>query len=398
MDRSVSAVNAPSSIWHNRGFLRLWIAQMISNAGTQIANVALPLTAILVLGATPTQIGLLGIASYLPNLLFGLLAGVWVYRARRRPILVGADIGRALLLGSIPVAALLGHLTFLHLYIVAFAAGILTLFFTIASLAVLPSLVARHRLVEANSKLAISDSVLMIAGPGAAGGLIQLTSAPKAIIADAVSYLLSGLSLGSIGASEPAPRTSHERPSIWREIGECVRALLGTPLLRALATSSCVGFCALAMQNTVLLLFLVRQLGLTPTVIGFVLACNGIGSLLGAGGAGWTAHRIGTGPAVVLGTLLWAIGSAVVPLAGLTHITLPFIGIGQGLAGSGAGDSPVPAASSCSAPHRWERRLAACSARRSGCARHYSSARSDSVRHFCSLSSRLCGGCVTYPP
>ncbi len=121
--------NASASLWHNRSFLRLWLAQVISNAGTSITTVALLLTAVLVLGATPAQMGLLGIAGSLPNLLFGMVAGVWVDRTHRRPILIGADLGRALLLGSIPLAAMLGQITFLHLWLVTFLASMLTVFF-----------------------------------------------------------------------------------------------------------------------------------------------------------------------------------------------------------------------------------------------------------------------------
>src|ERR687886_484930 len=133
-----ASVAAPPSIWGNRASTRLWLAQVVSNAGSQITNLALPLTAVLILGATPAQMGVLGVASSLPNLCFGLLAGVWVDRIRRRPLLVGADLGRALLLGAIPPPALLGSLTFAQLYLVAFASAALGLFFTIASVAVLP--------------------------------------------------------------------------------------------------------------------------------------------------------------------------------------------------------------------------------------------------------------------
>src|SRR5262245_5400811 len=246
MDELAVASGTPSNLWQNRSFLRLWLAQVISSAGTAITNVALPLTAVLVLDATPAQMGLLGMAGSLPNLLFGLIAGVWVDRTRRRPVLVGADIGRAILLVSIPVAAWLSHVTFLHLWIVAFCAGSLTVFFQIASIAVLPALVTKTQLVEANSKLSISDSVILIAGPGVAGGLVQLLSAPKAILVDAVSYLLSAVTLGGIGAAEPRPAPRHG--AIWSEIGEGVRELVGTPLLKVLTITSSLGLLAASVQ------------------------------------------------------------------------------------------------------------------------------------------------------
>src|SRR5262245_29540440 len=126
MSNSTPAADALPSLWHNRAFIRLWFAQMVSNTGSQITRLALPLTAALTLGATPAQMGLLAMASSLPNLLFGLVAGVWVDRTRRRPILIWADLGRALLLGSLPIAALLGILTFAQVWVVAFASGTLS--------------------------------------------------------------------------------------------------------------------------------------------------------------------------------------------------------------------------------------------------------------------------------
>ena len=322
------------SLWRNAPFVRLWLAQVVSNAGSQITNLALPLTAVLVLGATPAQMGALGVASSLPNLFFGLLAGVWVDRIRRRPTLVGADLGRALLLGTIPAAALLGSLTFAQLYLVAFASATLSLFFTIASVAVLPSVVRKDQLVEANSKLAATDAVLAIAGPGAAGSLIQVLSAPKAIVVDAVSYVLSALSLRGVGVSEEPPSREQQR-SIWAEIGEGVRELVRTPLLRALTVAATVGVFGAAVQNTVFLLFFTRQLGLSPATIGLVYAAAGSSSLLGAVLAARVARSIGTGPAVILGQCLWAISALVVPLAGLAGPALPPLLAAQVITGAG---------------------------------------------------------------
>lgn len=316
MSESVGALEESASLWRNGSFMRLWLAQAVSNAGSQITNLALPLTAVLALGATPAQMGALGVAFSLPNLFFGLLAGVWVDRVRRRPILVGADLGRALLLGTIPAAALLGSLTFAHLYAVAFASASLGLFFTIASVAVLPSVVRKEQLVEANSRLAASDSVLAIAGPSGAGALIQLLSAPKAIVVDAISYLVSALALRGVGVSEESP-SREQRRGIRTEIAEGVRELVRTPLLRALTVAATVGVFGAAVQSTVLLLFFTRELGLAPATIGLVYATAGVGGLLGALMAGRVARRIGTGPSVILGESLWAVSALLVPLAGI---------------------------------------------------------------------------------
>jgi len=215
---------------------------------------------VVAIGATPAQMGLLGMAGSLPNLLFGLIAGVWVDRTRRRPLLVWADIGRALLLGSIPIAAWWGQVTFVHLWVVAFLAGTLTVFFQITAIAILPAIVTKTQLVEANSKLSMSDAVIALAGPGVAGGLVQVLSAPKAILVDAISYLLSALALGGIGMAEPTPTRS--RKTLLGEIGEGIRELIGTPLLRILTVTSSIGTPAVAVQNTVLMLFLVHELWL----------------------------------------------------------------------------------------------------------------------------------------
>ncbi len=335
MDNVSSMDGAQASLWRNRSFMRLWVAQVVSPAGSRISDLALPLTAVLVLGATPAQMGALGVVGAMPNLIFGLFAGVWVDRVRRRPILIGADLGRALLLGSIPAAALLGHLTLAHVYIVGFATGILSILFTIASVAVLPSVVRKDQLVEANSKLALSDSVLSIAGPSAAGVIIQLLSAPKAIVVDAVSYVLSALSLRGVGTAEKPP-SREQRGSIWAEIGEGVRELVRTPLLRSLTLSGTIGTFGLAMQGTVLLIFLTRELGLAPAAIGLVFGIGGVGSLVGAVLASRLARLVGTGPAVILGQGLWTIGALLPPLTGLAGLNLVPLIAGQLSASIGA--------------------------------------------------------------
>ena len=297
----------PVNLWQNRAFMRLWVAHVTSGAGTAITAVALPLIAVLMLDATPSQMGLLAAASTLPNLIFGFVAGVWVDRVRRRPLLVWADIGRALLLGSIPAAAWLGELTFLHLWIVAFAAGALTVFFQIAAISVLPSLVEKRGLVEANSKLSISDALLSIAGPAVAGGLVQLLSAAKAILVDAVSYLLSALALAGVADEPPQART--EPQSIRKEIAEGIHELLRTPILKTLTITSSLGMLAGSVTAAVQMLFLVDQLNFTPAVIGAVLACGGGGSLLGALLSGRAARVLHVGATLILGKLLWIAGS-----------------------------------------------------------------------------------------
>ena len=338
------------SLWRNRAFTRLWVAHVTSGAGTAITNVALPLAAVLVLRATPTEMGLLAAAGSLPNLLFGLVAGVWVDRVKRRPILVWADICRALLLITVPVAAWLGQLSFLQIWIVTFATGTLTVFFQIAAISVLPALVERKQLVEANGKLSTSDAVISIAGPAAAGGLVQLFSAPRVILIDAVSYLLSALALGGVSEQEspsPAPRSREDAAepgtgfrsaaaSIGREVGEGVYELLRTPLLRALTISSSLGMLAGSISAAVQMLFLVNQLEFTPSIIGIVAAVGGIGSLAGAMLAGKAARLLQAGKTLVVGKLLWIVGALLLASADLTGYEMAAAGAAQALVGLGS--------------------------------------------------------------
>ena len=325
MSKPTSSVKTPASLWHNPSFVRLWFAQAVSSAGSQVTALALPATADLVLGATSVEMGYLGIAGRLPSLLFDLFVGVWVDRMRRRPILVGADIGRALLLGTIPLAALFGYLTFTQLYIVAFCVGTLTAFFGLASIALLPSLVKGEQLVEANSKLAATDSVLSIAAPGVAGGLIQFVGASKALIADALSYVLSALSLNGIAATETPPSRTARR-NVWAEIGEGIHELVRTPILRALAVSISVGTFGLAIQEPVMYLFLTDELGFTLATVGLIYAIGGGGAFVGAMLSGRVARHMGIGPAIVLGNLLWAIGVLIIPLVGANLFSSSVIG------------------------------------------------------------------------
>ncbi|MCY3707609.1 MAG: MFS transporter [Caldilineaceae bacterium] len=343
-------MNSSDSLWRNRAFTRLWVAHITSGAGTAITNVALPLAAVLVLGATPSEMGLLAAAASLPNLLFGLIAGVWVDRVRRKPILVWADIGRALLLLSIPAAAFLGQLSFLHLWTVAFAVGTFTVFFQIGAISVLPALVEKRDLVEANSKLSTSDAVISIVGPAAGGGLVQLFSAPKAILIDAVSYLLSALALSGVAEEGPqqAAQPDSESPdgpasgfrlaaiSFGREVGEGVYELLRTPLLRALTITSSLGMLAGSLAGAVQMLFLVDQLSFTPSVIGIVAACSGAGSLLGAMLAGRAARILQAGKTLVVGKLLWIAGALLLASADLIGYELVAAGVSQALVGLGS--------------------------------------------------------------
>lgn len=263
--REQQRVTEPSAnLWRNGAFLRLWFAQVVSNAGSAITGYALPLTAILVLGAGPAQMALLRGADFVPHLLFGLFAGVWIDRARRQPILVGADLGRAVLLATIPLATLLGVVSFPQLWVVVFAVSTLTACSSLAAVSLLPRIVPPRQLVAANSRLATTDAVLAIAMPSAASGVVQLVGAPRAVLADALSYLVSAFTLRRLRVAETADSARLTRAIVGREIVEGLRELVRTPALRALTIAVSVGTFGTAMQSTVSFLFLLNELHLTP--------------------------------------------------------------------------------------------------------------------------------------
>jgi MFS family permease len=304
-----------TGLWRHSDFMKLWAGQTISLFGSHIGGGALRYTAILILGATPLQLSLLSAAQMLPMLLLGLLAGVWVDRLRRRPILIAADLGRGLLLLSVPLAYLLGVLRIEQLYLVAALAGALAIVFEVAYGAFLPSVVGRERLVEGNSKLGASDSVAEIAGPPAGGALVQLISAPLAIIFDAISFLASALTIGLIGAPEPAPVARRSQPSLRHDLAEGLRTVLQNPLLRALLG---VGVTLNLFGNiigTLYDLYLIRDLGMSPAIVGLTVGVGGVSALVGAFAAGPAVARFGVGPTLGGALALHITTAALLPLA-----------------------------------------------------------------------------------
>jgi MFS family permease len=306
------------SLRRDQAFVRLWFGQTVSLVGSQISVVALPLTAILIFDASAFQLGLLGGVEFLPFLLLGLPAGVWVDRARKRPVMIWADVGRLAAVGSVPLAWAFGLLTLTQLYVVAFVAGCLTVFFDVAYAAYLPALIDRSRLVEGNSKLEVSRSGAQVAGPGLAGLLVQAFSAPGALLADALSYGASVVSLLLIRAAEPMPDTSGPRPAMRGQIAEGLGYVWRHPLLRP--TAACTAMLNLfsMMSQAVILLFAVGRLGMSPGTIGLALTLGNVGLLVGAVLTARVVGRIGVGGALVGAPLAMGIGAALVPLASIS--------------------------------------------------------------------------------
>jgi MFS family permease len=225
-------------LWREPDFLKLWAGQAVSQMGSWITLVGLPMTAALLLKASPLQMGILSGAGAAAILLFGLFAGVWADRLRRRPILIWADLGRAAVLGTVPLAALAGRLTMSHLYVVAAASAILTVFFDVSYRTYLPSLVSPEDLLEGNSKLTLSESIAGVVGPGLTGVLIQALTAPIAILFDAASFVCSALSVWFIRTPEPRPKPSaapHIGRKSWKGCARhgtnrfCARCCCGRP-------------------------------------------------------------------------------------------------------------------------------------------------------------------------
>ena len=324
-----------STLWRHSDFLKLWGGETVSQFGSLIGGTALQFAAILVLGASPIQIALLAIASRLPAFLSGPLAGVWADRLRRRPIMVAADCGRAIVLATIPAAWLLGQLRMEQLYAVAVVDGILTTFFDVAYQSYLPTLVARDELVEGNSKLAATASIAEISGFGIAGWLVQLVTAPLAILVDAASFVASAAAVWLIRSPEPEPQTTGAQRSVWREAREGFQVVASDPYLRAMAGTTVMFELSFQIVGAVINLFGLRELGFSPGVLGTIYGVGGASSLAGALLAAPAARYLGTGRAMVAGVLMMGLSILWLPLApGATTVGALFL-IAQQLFGDG---------------------------------------------------------------
>jgi MFS family permease len=314
---TLARARARDGLWRNASFVNLWGAATISTFGSLITRTAIPFTAILLLDASPAALGALRIAELLPGFAVGLVAGAWVDRLRRRPILIATDVGRALLLLTIPLAALFGWLGFGLLYTVAALGSVLTVFFDVAYQAYLPSLVDNDELVEANSKLSAVMSVAEATAFSAGGWLVQLLTAPIAILVDAATFLASAGLVARIHDADPPTGTGDARASagsIAEEIGDGLRTVWRQPVLRGLVIAGAVQNLAFGLIGTIFLLYVNQEVGFDPGILGLIFAVGGVSSFLGAMMAG-RLPRFGIG-AVMIGSLVLAgVGQAFVPLA-----------------------------------------------------------------------------------
>lgn len=295
---SSSSLSPSPSPWRNRDFRTLFGAATLNQLGTNTGYVAVPLLALTALDATAAQVGTLAALSTLAFLLIGLPAGAWVDRLRTRRVLIAADLARAVLFASLPLAWWLDVLTLAQLYAVVLLNGCATVFSDVGSQSVLPQLVGRGGLVRANAAMVTLMAAANIAGRGVGGALIATLTAPFALACASAAYLASALRLTRVRPTPAPPATA--RIPLRSQIGEGLRHVLGHPELRALALAATLNNLGSAVLNTMLPVLFVRELGLSPAALGLFWAAGGVGLLLGARLARPFAARVGYGRALLL--------------------------------------------------------------------------------------------------
>jgi MFS family permease len=310
-------VSTPESLWRNGNFITFWLGETLSLLGTQVTNLALPLTAIVAFHATDEQVGVLRFLQLAPYLLLSLVFGVWVDRVRRRPVMLAANLTRMILLALIPVLHRLDALNMAALLLIACAIGIASVLFDVAWMSYVPALVSDPgHYVEASAKLGISSSAADVAGPGLAGVLVSAVTAPLALIVDAFSYLVSVISLLLIRRTrEPVPRPPTTRRHLPTELREGLRWVFGNPVLRALAL---IGFsCNFSMITvwTMFLLYGTHDLHLSATTLGGIFATASVGGLIGATISRTVIGRFPLGRVYVVAQSALLLGPAVIALA-----------------------------------------------------------------------------------
>jgi len=314
-------------LWRHGDFLKLWSAETISQFGSQISGIALPLVAVLVLDASTFEVAALGTVEFLPFILFTLPAGVWVDRLPRRPILIIGDLGRAGLLATIPIAYLADMLTLEQLYVVGFLVGVGTVFFDVAYQSYLPSLVERAQIIDGNSKLEVSRSVAQIGGPGLGGILVEVFTAPYAVLVDALSFLGSGVFLLGIRSEEERPTATgieRERTSMWVELKEGLRFVFGNPNLRAQAGCTATSNLFFSLGGAIYIVYFVRELELSPAGIGLAFSVGSLGSLVAAFTSSRISGRFGIGPTTIAVTLIQGPAALLIAFAPASS-PLPFL-------------------------------------------------------------------------
>jgi MFS family permease len=316
------------TLWRNRDFALLWSAQSVSMVGSEVSGLALPLVAILVLHASTFAVAALGVVEFVPFVLLTLPAGVWVDRLRRRPILIASDWGRAVALGSVPLAYAFGGLTLAQLYVVGFVTGVFTVFFDVSYQSYLPALVDKEHVIEGNAKLELSRAGSRVAGPTLAGVLVSVLTASYAVAVDAFSFVVSALCLMRIRKPEPEPVALVDRQPMRAEIATGLRYTWRHPLLRPLILQIGMGNFFNASISAILLVFAVRDLHLTATTIGVAFSVGNAGLLLGATIARRLAVSLGIGPTLICGAVGTGVAYLLLAVAP-RHAAIPLLALAQ---------------------------------------------------------------------
>lgn len=301
------------SLWSHRDFMRLWVGQSVSLIGSNVSYLALPLTALMLLQATPFQIGIITMMSGLPYLLVSLPAGVIVDRSRKRTVLMVCDVGRALTLASVPAMALLDLLTIEQMYVVAAVSATLSVFFDAAYMGFPATLLERDQLVEANAKISTSISLAQAVGPALGGVLVGVLGAVKAVTVDALSYAFSAATLRSLRhreeKQEPVDRSASQ---FWKELLEGLRLVATDPKQRALTISnSILNFCMVG-ATTIWLLYVVQDLHWSPAAAGLVLGISSVGGVIGSLFVKRLSDRYGLIRVMLISQIFYAPGELVV--------------------------------------------------------------------------------------
>ncbi len=294
-------------LWRNPEFVKLWTSSTITSFGAQLTNLALPLTAAVLLQATPWQMGVLVALETLPFALASLHAGVLIDRVRKVPIVIAADIGRGIALLAIPVAAYTGTLSIEILFVVGFLCGVQNVVGGAAYQVLLVQMAGRNRLVEVNAKIALGETSAALVGPGLAGGLIQLVTAPFTMALAALTFIASALMLRRVRIPHDIPDPG-PRPSVTSEIHEGLKLVWHNPTLLALAWLAGLWQILHHMQVAVLILFATRELGLSAGAIGLTYVFGGMGCVMASAFAQRLSARFGVGPVIVHGLALTALG------------------------------------------------------------------------------------------
>lgn len=302
-----------AGLLHHRDFRHLWAADALSQLGSRISLLALPLLAVVTLNASTFQVSLIKTLQTVPYLLFGLQVGAWCDRLRCRPVLVVADLVRLVALGSIPVAAAFGVLTLWQFYAAVFVAGLLTVFFDVAHQTYLPRLVTPDRLIEGNSLLWTNQSVAAVAAPTVGGALVQWLGAPVAVLVDAISFLWSALWLGRIRTREERPPKTAGR-NLRREITEGARVVFADPILRAIGLSSVTLAFFQNLNLPITVVFLVREVGLSPGTIGVLSSFGLLGAVVGSVVAARLIAAIGAARLLCVASVVYGLAMLLYPL------------------------------------------------------------------------------------